>query len=109
LYARPLHPYSVALLSAVPVPDPAVEAKRRRLILKGDVPNPAAPPPGCHFHTRCWLRERLGNPPECQTVSPPLTAYRAGHFVACHFVDKVETVLGDDDPNRLTPKAVSSA
>ncbi len=62
LHDRPLHPYSVALLSAVPIPDPAVEARRRRVILKGDVPNPASPPPGCHFHTRCWLRERLGNP-----------------------------------------------
>ncbi len=90
LNERPLHPYSVALLSAVPIPDPSVEARRRRVILKGDVPNPAAPPPGCHFHTRCWLRERLGNPAECETVSPPLTEYRPGHFAACHFADRTQ-------------------
>ena len=90
LHENPIHPYSVALLSAVPIPDPAVEARRRRVILKGDVPNPAAPPPGCHFHTRCWLRERLGNPQECETVSPPLTEYRPGHLAACHFADRVQ-------------------
>jgi oligopeptide transport system ATP-binding protein len=90
LHERPLHPYSVALLSAVPIPDPAVESRRRRVILVGDVPSPAAPPPGCHFHTRCWLRDRLGNPKECETVSPPLTEYRPGHAAACHFADRVE-------------------
>src|SRR5450756_176981 len=85
LHDAPLHPYSVALLSAVPIPDPAVEVGRHRVILGGDVPSPAAPPPGCHFHTRCWLRERLGNPEECETVSPLLTQYRPGHLTACHF------------------------
>ncbi len=90
LHDRPLHPYSVALLSAVPIPDPAVEARRRRVILKGDVPNPASPPPGCHFHTRCWLRERLGNPAECETVTPPLTERSPGHAVACHFAERIE-------------------
>ena len=89
LNERPMHPYSVALLSAVPIPDPAVEARRRRVILRGDVPNPAAPPPGCHFHTRCWLRERLGNPAECETVVPPLVEALPGHAVACHFADRV--------------------
>jgi oligopeptide transport system ATP-binding protein len=89
LNTAPLHPYSVALLSAVPIPDPAVEGRRRRVILHGDVPNPAAPPSGCHFHTRCWLRERLGNPKECETVEPPLAGFRPGHTVACHFADRV--------------------
>ena len=89
LNERPMHPYSVALLSAVPIPDPVVESRRRRVILKGDVPNPAAPPPGCHFHTRCWLRERLGNPAECETVAPPLVDALPGHAVACHFADRV--------------------
>jgi len=91
LYRRPRHPYTVALLSAVPVPDPAAEATRRRIVLKGDVPSPAAPPSGCAFHTRCWLRERLGNPGECTTVSPSLRALASGHTVACHFAE----ALGD--------------
>jgi len=89
LHREPLHPYSVALLSAVPVPDPAVESRRRRVILKGDVPSPADPPPGCHFHTRCWLRERLGNPARCAEVDPPLRKLADGHQVACHFAEEV--------------------
>jgi oligopeptide transport system ATP-binding protein len=90
LNRHPLHPYSVALLSAIPIPDPAVESRRRRIILKGDVPSPVSPPSGCRFHTRCWLRERLGNPEICSTVDPPLTQVAAGHEVACHFADQVE-------------------
>ena len=90
LNRHPLHPYSVALLSAIPIPDPAVESRRRRIILKGDVPSPVSPPSGCRFHTRCWLRERLGNPEICSTVDPPLTEVAAGHDVACHFADQVE-------------------
>jgi oligopeptide transport system ATP-binding protein len=72
MYAAPGHPYTRALLSAVPVPDPAAERKRRRVILKGDVPSPVNPPSGCRFHTRCWLYERLGQPEECRTVDPAL-------------------------------------
>jgi oligopeptide transport system ATP-binding protein len=90
LNRHPLHPYSVALLSAIPIPDPAVESRRRRIILKGDVPSPVSPPSGCRFHTRCWLRERLGNPEICSTVDPPLTQVATGHEVACHFADQVE-------------------
>jgi oligopeptide/dipeptide ABC transporter ATP-binding protein len=86
LYAHPQHPYSVALLSAVPVPDPRVRSKR--LVLKGDVPSPADPPSGCRFHTRCWLREKLGNPESCATDDPPLRDMGAGHRVACHFAEK---------------------
>jgi oligopeptide/dipeptide ABC transporter ATP-binding protein len=67
-----------------------VESKRRRIILKGDVPNPAAPPRGCHFHTRCWLRERLGNPAECVELEPQLRTLAAGHEVACHFAEQVQ-------------------
>jgi oligopeptide transport system ATP-binding protein len=90
LNTSPLHPYTVALLSAIPVPDPAVEIKRRRIILKGDVPNPAAPPKGCRFHTRCWLREQLGNPERCVEEDPALREIEAGHAVACHFAERVD-------------------
>jgi oligopeptide/dipeptide ABC transporter ATP-binding protein len=90
LYERPLHPYSVALLSAVPIPDPVVEGRRRRIILTGDVPSPANPPSGCHFHTRCWLRERLGNPERCVAEDPVLRPLSSGHQVACHFAEEVD-------------------
>lgn len=89
LYGSPLHPYTVALLSAVPIPDPVVESERQRIILKGDLPSPAAPPAGCRFHTRCWLRERLGNPDECTAADPPLQELAPGHMVACHFAERV--------------------
>jgi oligopeptide/dipeptide ABC transporter ATP-binding protein len=89
LNREPLHPYTVALLSAIPVPNPAIEARRRRIILRGDVPSPAAPPSGCRFHTRCWLRERLGNPEVCETEDPALRELASGHVVACHFAEEV--------------------
>jgi oligopeptide/dipeptide ABC transporter ATP-binding protein len=89
LYAAPRHPYTVALLSAVPIPDPAVQRHRRRIILAGEIPNPTAPPPGCHFHTRCWLYQRLGTPERCRAEVPALTAPLPGHRVACHFADEV--------------------
>ena len=78
LYAAPLHPYTEALLSAVPIPDPT--AKRQRIHLAGDVPNPIRPPTGCHFHTRCPIREL----PLCSTEKPALRQTRDGHWVACH-------------------------
>ena len=90
LNQRPLHPYSVALLSAVPIPDPKVERRRRRIILRGDVPSPVNPPSGCHFHTRCWLRERLGNPERCSAEIPALRELSTGHEVACHFAEEVD-------------------
>jgi oligopeptide transport system ATP-binding protein len=90
LNSRPLHPYSVALLSAVPIPDPKVERRRRRIILKGDVPSPVNPPSGCHFHTRCWLRERLGNPERCSAEVPVLRELSTGHEVSCHFAEEVD-------------------
>jgi oligopeptide transport system ATP-binding protein len=78
LYDSPLHPYTEALLSAVPIPDPT--AKRQRIRLEGDVPNPIRPPSGCHFHTRCPIREL----PLCNTEKPPLRQTSDGHWVACH-------------------------
>ena len=88
LYREPRHPYTVALLSAVPIPDPVVEATRERIVLRGDIPSPAAPPSGCPFHTRCWLREQLGNPEACSSEVPPLRSMRSGHLVACHFAEE---------------------
>jgi oligopeptide transport system ATP-binding protein len=90
LYREPLHPYSVALLSAIPIPDPVIEVKRRRIILHGDVPSPANPPSGCRFHPRCWLRERLGNPERCSQEDPPMRDLAPGHQVACHFAEEVD-------------------
>ncbi|MDQ3964317.1 MAG: ATP-binding cassette domain-containing protein [Actinomycetota bacterium] len=87
LYRRPLHPYTKALLSAIPIPDPAVEAKRERIILKGDLPSPVNPPPGCRFHTRCpWAqRER------CPDEVPELRALDSGHLAACHYAEEIES------------------
>ncbi len=78
LYTRPTHPYTEALLSAMPVPDP--QFKRKRIMLQGDVPSPIKPPPGCHFHTRCPIAQKG----LCSTESPPLKKVNEGHWVACH-------------------------
>ncbi|HQZ95381.1 MAG TPA: ATP-binding cassette domain-containing protein [Pyrinomonadaceae bacterium] len=78
IYRDPLMPYTKALISAVPVPDPEVEAKRERIILKGDVPSPIDPPAGCHFHTRCQYAI-----PECKTISPQLVEIKPRHQAAC--------------------------
>lgn len=86
LYECPLHPYTQALLSAVPVPDPPVELQRRPIILQGDVPSPANPPSGCRFRTRCYLRESLGDPDICSSTEPALTEHASGHMATCHFV-----------------------
>ncbi len=89
LYREPLHPYTIALLSAVPIPDPVAEATRERIVLRGDIPSPASPPTGCAFHTRCWLRDKLGNPEACSSETPELRPMRSGHLVACHFAEEL--------------------
>ncbi len=85
IYRDPRHPYTRALMSAIPVPDP--ERRPRRILLPGDVPSPVAPPPGCSFHPRCPLRAELGEPAICATERPVL-ADATGHAVACHFADR---------------------
>jgi peptide/nickel transport system ATP-binding protein len=79
LYETPMHPYTRALLSAVPVPDPGRRAKSERILLKGDVPSPISPPAGCRFHTRCWKATEV-----CKVQEPPLVELVTGHQVACH-------------------------
>ena len=96
LYGEPMHPYTQALLSAVPIPDPEAEERRRPVVLTGDVPSPVEPPSGCHFHTRCpAAREGL-----CDVDDPPLLEVRPGRWAACHLItatDYPHIRAGEDD------------
>ncbi|MFD4629696.1 ABC transporter ATP-binding protein [Streptomyces sp. NPDC058284] len=92
LYSTPMHPYTKALLSAVPVPDPKRRGvKSERILLRGDVPSPIDPPAGCRFHTRCWKATAI-----CATKEPPLTALATGHQVACHHPENAEDQAPQD-------------
>jgi peptide/nickel transport system ATP-binding protein/oligopeptide transport system ATP-binding protein len=87
MYEHPLHPYTHALLSAVPVPDPVKQHRRERILLRGDPPTPLNPPSGCRFHPRCWKAEEV-----CERVEPPLLEIQPGHLAACHFPEERELV-----------------
>jgi oligopeptide transport system ATP-binding protein len=86
LYAHPLHPYTQALLSAIPVPDREIEETRQRILLEGDLPSPANPPKGCNFSTRCPVAIDI-----CQEVDPEFIEVAPNHFCACHLVTPEET------------------
>jgi oligopeptide/dipeptide ABC transporter ATP-binding protein len=86
LYDNPLHPYTISLLSAVPIPDPVVERQRKAILLPGDLPSPANPPPACRFHTRCpYIQET-----RCTTEVPALRKLSDGHVVACHWAEEIK-------------------
>jgi peptide/nickel transport system ATP-binding protein len=86
LYETPLHPYTISLLSAVPIPDPVVEKQRETILLAGDLPSPANPPHACRFHTRCPYMQ----PTRCQDEVPELRELQPGHFVACHWAEQIK-------------------
>jgi len=98
LYAEPLHPYTKALMSSVPVPDPVIEATRERILLTGDLPSPADPPTGCRFHTRCPFRQAE----RCDTERPALRDLRPGHAVACHYAEEI--LAGTITAREVTPE-----
>jgi oligopeptide/dipeptide ABC transporter ATP-binding protein len=98
LHEKPIHPYTEALLSAVPIPDPEVSTARKRIILHRDLPSPSHPPPGCHFHTRCPYATEI-----CREVVPPLVEHGNGHLAACHHPLNV----GEEGETRAQKAAVS--
>jgi len=97
LYERPLHPYTISLLSAVPIPDPVVERQRRPILLQGDLPSPANPPTACRFHTRCPYVQ----PSRCRDQRPELRRLGSGHTVACHWAEAIES--GELKPHAQAP------
>jgi peptide/nickel transport system ATP-binding protein len=97
LYENPLHPYTISLLSAVPIPDPVVEKQRESILLAGDLPSPANPPAACRFHTRCPFVQ----PTRCRDEIPPLRKLAAGHEVACHWAEDIQA--GQIKPREREP------
>jgi peptide/nickel transport system ATP-binding protein len=100
LYTRPLHPYTISLLSAVPIPDPVVERRREAILLTGDLPSPANPPKACRFHTRCPYVQ----PTLCRDDEPELRALFTGHEVACHWAEQIQA--GEITPHERAPVLV---
>ncbi|HUG47363.1 MAG TPA: ABC transporter ATP-binding protein [Candidatus Limnocylindria bacterium] len=103
VYDGAVHPYTQALLSAIPVPDPKTERRRRRIILTGEVPSPDAPPPGCRFHNRCWLYQKLDQPERCLTEEPPLLTVVGDHQAACHFPAEARAAASTPDNSNANP------
>jgi peptide/nickel transport system ATP-binding protein len=97
LYENPLHPYTISLLSAVPIPDPVVERTRESILLAGDLPSPANPPKACRFHTRCPYVQ----PTRCRDEVPPLRTLGSGHAVACHWAEQIKE--GSITPHAVEP------
>jgi peptide/nickel transport system ATP-binding protein len=97
LYDNPLHPYTISLLTAVPIPDPAVEKQRERILLAGDLPSPANPPKACRFHTRCPYVQ----PTRCKTDVPELRKLADGHLAACHWAEEIKE--GRIQPKKVDP------
>ena len=95
VYANPIHPYTLSLLSAVPIPDPRANAARKQIVLEGDVPSPANPPPACRFHTRCPFATEI-----CSQDEPPLIDHGNGHFAACHHPLDREAPAGSAERRR---------
>ncbi|WP_158887651.1 ABC transporter ATP-binding protein [Amycolatopsis anabasis] len=102
LYEEPLHPYTRALLSAIPVPDPEVEDSREQILLAGDLPSPARPPSGCRFHTRCPWRQET----RCDDERPALREIGSGHRVACHYAEQIRDGL--IKPHEVTAELVAA-
>ncbi len=103
LYQQPLHPYTISLMSAVPVPDPVVEDSRQRILLSGDLPSPANPPEGCRFHTRCPFRQEA----RCDDERPALREIRPGHKAACHYAEEI--LAGHIKPRQVQTAVGASA